>query len=330
MKLSTFEHHGLERVGIIIGENKLADATIAYAAYLHSRGEKKAFKLAEVLVPPSMIEIIEGGESSFKALEEALQALKLTPQMRGPRGEQVVFPLDEVKLKAPVPRPGKILAVAINNKPGFERAIKPPGELHPVYFMKPSTCVIGPYDPIEIPDIGVVGTEIEVGAIIGKKGKNIPIEKADEYVFGYTVHNDITGHEMRDKQEWIISVRPGGEQVRLTYSGRYKCYDTFAPMGPWLVTRDEIGDIQNRKMEARIKGETCQIGSTSDMVFKFPYLISYMSGAHTLEPGDILSGGTVTPAPGWVMAKIDLRKLGGVLESEVEGIGTLKNPIKPI
>lgn len=330
MKLSTFEYNGLERVGIIIDEDKLADVTIAYAAYLHSRGEKKAYKLADVLVPASMIEIIEGGESSLKALREVAQALKLTLQMKGPRGERIVYSLDEVKLKAPVPRPGKILAVAINNKQGFERAIKAPGELHPLYFIKPSTCVIGPYDPIEIPDIGVVGTEIEVGAIIGKKGKNIPIEKVDEYIFGYTVHNDITAHEMRDKQEWIISVRPGGEQVRLTYSGRYKCYDTFAPMGPWLVTQDEMADIQNKKMEARIKGETCQLGSTSDMVFKFPQIISYMSAAHTLEPGDIISGGTVAPAPGWIMSKIDLRKIGGVLESEVEGIGTLKNPIKPI
>ncbi len=330
MKLATYEYNGSDRVGIVMNKDQIADVTLAYSACLHGRGETKAYKLANVMVPPSMLELIEGGETSLQAAKETAQALRANPQMKGPRGERVVYGIAEVKLKAPVPRPGKILAIAINNKQGFERAIKPPGDLHPVYFIKLNTCVTGPYDPLEIPDVGVVGTEIEVGAVIGKKGKNIPVEKADEYIFGYTVHNDLTGHEMRDAKEWIISVRPNGEQFRLTYAGRYKCYDTFAPMGPWLVTRDEIPNIENRKMEARINGQTCQIGSTSDMVFKFPSLISYLSEAHTLEPGDIVSGGTVVPAPGWVMAKIDLRKLGGVLESEVEGIGTLKNPIKPI
>jgi 2-keto-4-pentenoate hydratase/2-oxohepta-3-ene-1,7-dioic acid hydratase in catechol pathway len=324
MKLSTFEYNGLDRVGIVFDKDRLADATIAYAACLHNRGETKAYKLADVLVPPSMLEIIEGGESSLKALLETEQALKSLPQMKGPRGERIIYSMNEVTLKAPVPRPGKILAIAINNKQGFERAIKPPGEPHPLYFIKLNTCVTGPYDFIEIPDIGIVGSEIEVAAIIGKKGKNISIEKVDEHIFGYTVHNDITAFEIRQKQEWIIVVRPGGEQEKLTYPGRYKCYDTFAPMGPWVVTRDEIGNIENRKMEARINGKTCQIGSTSDMVFKFPQLISYLSGAHTLEPGDIISGGTVARDP------IDLRRVGGILESEVEGIGTLKNPIKPI
>ena len=330
MKLATFEYMGTDRVGVVFDENKIADITLAYSGYLYQNEEPKAYQLAEVLVPPSMLKIIEGGQSSLKSAMEAVQAIKTIPNLKGPKGERVIYSLDEVRLKAPVLRPGKILGIAINNRPGFERAIKPDGELHPLYFTKLNTCITGPFDPIEIPNIGVVGTEVEVAIIIGKKGKNIPVEQANEYIFGYTVHNDITAHEIRDKYEWIISVRPNGEQVRLTYSGRYKCYDTFAPMGPWLVTRDEIGDIENRKMEARINGKPCQIGSTSDMVFKFPQIISYMSEAHTLEPGDIISGGTVVAAPGWTMSKIDLRKLRGVLESEVEGIGTLKNPIKPI
>ncbi|MFC2069694.1 fumarylacetoacetate hydrolase family protein [Chloroflexota bacterium] len=330
MRLATFEYNGENRVGIVINEDKVADITLAYASYLHGRGEPKAYKLANILVPPSMLEIIEGGESSLSSAREAAQALKSIPQMKGPKGEQVIFALDEVKLKAPLLRPGKILAIAINNSQGFEKAIKPEGELHPFYFIKLNTCLTGPYDPVEIPDIGIVGSEVEVAAIISKKGKNIPVEKADEYVFGYTVHNDITAHELRDKKEWIISVRSETEQVRLTYAGRYKCFDTFAPMGPWLVTKDEIGDIENRKMEASINNEVCQLGSTSDMTFKFPQLISYLSEAHTLEPGDIISGGTVIGAPGWVNSKIDLRKLGGDLVSTVEGIGTLRNPINAI
>ena len=121
-----------------------------------------------------------------------------------------------------------------------------------------------------------------------------------------------------------------GKESKLTYAGRYKCFDTFAPMGPWIVTRDEIADIGNCKMEARLNDQAVQKGTTADMVFKFPYLISYFSGAHTLEPGDIISSGTCTFAPGWNLQNLDLRKIGGVLESEVTEIGTMKNPIKPV
>jgi 2-keto-4-pentenoate hydratase/2-oxohepta-3-ene-1,7-dioic acid hydratase in catechol pathway len=330
MKVCSFEHKGAERVGILVTENRIADATVAYAGYLDSRGEQKAYELAHVLTPPSMIGIIEGGASSLVALQEALQFATTNPEARGPKGEIVFYSLEEVKLKAPVPRPPKILAPALNHKQVWSRTIRPPTPPHPVYFIKLSTSVTGPHDPIEIPDIGVVGSEIEIGAVVSRKGKNIPIEKAEEYVFGYTVHNDITGHGLRDKEEWIVMKSADGKESKLTYAGRYKCFDTFAPMGPWIVTPDEIGDVHNCAMEARLNKEPVQKGNTADMVFKFPYLISYFSAAHTLEPGDIISSGTCTFAPGWNLQNLDLRKIGGVLESEVAGIGTMRNPIKPI
>jgi len=258
------------------------------------------------------------------------KTLKAKPDMTGPKGEQIIHSLEKVKLLAPVPDPSKILAPALNHRQGWEKVIRPEMEPHPVYFIKLPSCVTGAFDPIEIPDIGVVGSEVEIGAIISKKGKNIPLEEAERYVFGYTIHNDITGHEMRQTQEWIIVKGQDGTEEKLTYAGRYKCFDTFAPMGPWIVTPDEIKDIHNCKMEAKVNEDLVQDGSSADMVFQFPKLISYFSQAHTLEPGDIISSGTVKAAKGWNILRTDLRKLGGVLESRVEGIGVMKNPIKPI
>jgi 2-keto-4-pentenoate hydratase/2-oxohepta-3-ene-1,7-dioic acid hydratase in catechol pathway len=330
MKICTFQRENENRVGVLVDETTIADINIAYASYLYDRVGTRAYKIADVLTPPNMIGTIEGGIISLNAIKETMETFKSKPDMKGPKGEKIFYSLKEVKLMAPVPHPPKILAPALNHRQGWDNLIRPDTEPHPVYFIKLPTCVTGPYDSVEIPDVGVVGSEVEIGAIIGKKGKNIPIEKAEEYIFGYTVHNDITAHELRDTEEWIIVPKPDGGEMRLTYAGRYKCFDTFAPMGPWIVTRDEITDIHNCKMEARVNDQAVQQGTSADMVFKFPQLVSYFSSAHTLEPGDVISSGTCIAAPGWNIISIDLRKLGGVLESEIEGIGIMKNPIQPI
>jgi 2-keto-4-pentenoate hydratase/2-oxohepta-3-ene-1,7-dioic acid hydratase in catechol pathway len=330
MKLCTFESKGFRRAGLIVDKVHLADITNAYAACLFTRGETKAYKIADVLTPPSLIEIAEGGDSSLKAIREVEEVLKSKPDMKGPKGEQIIYALDEVKLAAPIPKPGKILAPAVNHRQGYDKLVRPEVEPHPVYFIKVPSCVTGPFDPIEIPDIGVVGPEIEICAVIGKKGKNIPLEDAEKYVFGYSIHNDITGHGLRQKEDWIIYRETDGTEEKLTYAGRYKCFDTFAPMGPWIVTPDEIQNIHNCKMEAKVNDVLVQEGTSADLVFQFPNLISYFSKVHTLEPGDIISSGTVKAAKGWLISRIDLRKLGGVLESRVEGIGMMRNPIKPI
>ncbi|RJR52370.1 MAG: FAA hydrolase family protein [Desulfobacteraceae bacterium] len=333
MKLGTFVFQNLEHVGLLVEKETVADVTAGYAAYLHDSGSGNAYELAKVLAPRSMLKLIEGGRTSLAAIKETGLFLKGKPDLKGIRGEKIFYSLDEVNLRAPIPRPPKILAPALNHKQVWERIIGPTKtNPHPVYFIKLSTCVTGPYDPIEIPDIGVVGSEVEIGLVVGRRGKNIPIENAEEYIFGYTIHNDITAHELRDKEEWVSikSAANDGKEMRITYAGRYKCFDTFAPMGPWLVTKDEMPSIQNCPMEARLNGKPIQKGTTADMVFNFSEILSYFSKAHTLEPGDILSSGTCTFAPGWNLKNVDLRKIGGVLESEVDGIGTLRNPIKPI
>ena len=330
MKLCTFEFQGMTRVGLVLDNERLADVTVAYAAYLHNRGETKAYRLADVLTPPAMLEIIEGGASSLDAIRKAAEYVNAEPAALGPRGEEIIYALKDVHLNAPVPRPRKILGPNWNNKNDQERIIRPPGEPHPFYAIKLATSVTGPFDPIEIPDVGAVISEVEAAVVIGKKGKNITAEQAPEYIFGYTVANDLTAMDMRDKQEWVIVKLPNGEQIRISSAARYKCLDTFCPMGPWLVTAEEI-DIHNCRMEARIDNELDQTGTTADMVFNFFQLIAYFSKAHTLEPGDVILSATVPLAPErkkGKLGKVDLSKGRKVLESEIQGIGVIRNPIK--
>jgi 2-keto-4-pentenoate hydratase/2-oxohepta-3-ene-1,7-dioic acid hydratase in catechol pathway len=329
MKLCSFTAGGATRVGALTSDGKVADVNYAYAALLSSKGSIKPQQMADVITPANMIGLIESGEAGKDAIREALAFLEKNPNAEGLQGEQILHEQNEIRFEAPVPNPSKIFSIAINNKQKFEIADKPE-EPHPLYFIKVPTCVIGPYDSIEIPDIGIVGSEAEVAFIIGKKGRLIPEDQAESYVYGYTVHNDITAHELRDTKEWIVSKRPEGDK-RLTYAGRYKCFDTFAPMGPWLTTADEIPDINNVEINAYVNDKLVQTGSTSDMFFKIPFLVNYLSGAHTLLPGDIVSWGTVQrPVEGVNFQKIDLRGWGGVLVTEASGLGTIKNPIKAI
>ena len=328
MKLCTFNAGQDDRVGLTIDGETIVDVNLAYAGILNAAGEPKASPLADVVAPPEIIELIKGGASTEVALGEVAKAAA-KGGLTGPNGEQAMFKADDVHIKAPVPAPSKIFAIAINNKQKFHIAEKPDCEEHPNYFIKVPTCLTGPYDPIEIPDIGIVGSEIEVAAVISKTARFVKPEDAMDHIYGFMTHNDITAHELRDTSEWIVSKRPEGD-VRLTYSGRYKCFDTFSPMGPWLVTKDEIKDINNLSMVARHNGKDVQVGSTDDMVFGWDYLIPYLSAAHTLYPGDIVSWGTVISPEGVNFQKIDLRGEGGYLESEVEQLGTLNNPIKPI
>lgn len=251
----------------------------------------------------------------------------------------VLSPDDETRLgarnpelssfAAPVTRPPKFFAVAINGRANWERSIKPEGATAQ-YFIKLRTCITGPGDPVEIPDIGSVGPEVELAVIIGKGGKHIPENHALDHVFGYTIHNDLTAHDLRSQKSWIKLVRKDGTEEQLTYPGRWKNFDTFSPMGPWLITPDEIGDPENLRMSARLNDDLVQDGTTADFVFKVPQLISFLSQAHTLEPGDIISTGTVPPVAPWTMAGMDLRKYGGQITCEIEGMGQQINPIKAV
>lgn len=221
---------------------------------------------------------------------------------------------DLQKLLAPF-RPTTVYAIGLNYRQhAIESGLSAPAD--PVMFNKPITAVQHPGGPIELPRVAgsdEVDYEVELGVVIGRTGKNIPVESALDHVLGYTCANDVSA------RDWQI--KRGGSQW-----GRGKMFDTFLPLGPCLTTADEIPDPQQLKLRSSVNGEVRQDGATDDMIFDVATLISFLSASTTLLPGTLIITGTphgvgmgFTP-PRWLRA-------GDEVTIEIEGIGTLTNPI---
>jgi len=237
------------------------------------------------------------------------------------------------KLLAPVPRPGKIVA-AIVNTVGMLGG-KDLGLKHPRLDMKAPSSVVGPGAIVVAPETGI-RPEVELAAVIGRRISRGNRSDAAGSIFGYTVLNDVTAPKdsRDDAYEAFRRDKKTGEIRRTTMRGplfRSKNHDTFCPMGPEIVTADEIGDVSNLKMTTKFDGTLVQDGSTSEYIFSPADIVSFVSGFLTLDPGDVVSCGSV----GWtreVLKDLDpteyvLPAGGGVLELEIEGIGVLRNPV---
>ena len=294
MKLATFSPlpSGQPRPGILL-DKRLIDIPAALGA-------------AEAT--STMLGIIRAGAPMLKRLR-ALAAKK----------DAATLDLTEVKLHAPIPRPSKnVFCVGWNYLEHFEEGAKKlhdDRELpkHPVFFSKVPTAVNGPYDTIPFP--ANVSTsmdwEVELGLVVGTGGKDITEADAMRHVFGYTVINDVS---IRDVQ------RRHGNQWH-----KGKSFDGTCPMGPWIVTADEI-DPENLRVTCRVNGVTKQDSSTKFLFFKLPRLIAELSAGMTLEPGDILSTGT-PQGVGYARTPPEFLRPGDLLETEIEGIGILRNPV---
>jgi len=256
----------------------------------------------------SMLGIIRAGAPMLEKLR-ALAAKK----------DAVTVALADVKLHAPIPRPAKnVFCVGWNYLEHFEEGAKKlhdDRELpkHPVFFSKVPTAVNGPYDTIPFPSnvSTSMDWEVELGLVVGTGGKDITEADAMRHVFGYTVINDVS---IRDVQ------RRHGNQWH-----KGKSFDGTCPMGPWIVTADEI-DPENLRVACRVNGVTKQDSSTKFLYFKLPRLIAELSAGMTLEPGDILSTGT-PPGVGYARTPPEFLKPGDLLETEIEGIGVMRNPV---
>lgn len=214
--------------------------------------------------------------------------------------DQFEFPISSVKFLPPV-EPTKIVAVGLNYiDHANELGIPVPEE--PIIFLKPPSAVIGDQDPIVLPKLSSrVDYEGELGVVIGKRCRNVSKEKAKDFILGYTCFNDVTARDLQVKDgQWT----------------RAKSFDTFAPVGPYIV---EIGDASNLKIETRVNGEIRQSSSTSNMIFDVFTLLEFISSIMTLEKGDLIATGTP--------AGIGMLKDGDLVEVEIEGIGVLRNPV---
>lgn len=219
--------------------------------------------------------------------------------------------LASVRLGAPLRRPGKIIAIGLNYRDHAEEQKLAPPE-RPVVFAKFASAIIDPGEAIEIPPASDhIDYEVELAVVIGRRGRAIAPEKAREHVFGYTIINDITARDLqKSDRQWV----------------RAKSFDTFCPMGPMLVTADEIAFPPRRDLRLRVNGELRQSSNTSQLIFDVPTLVSYLSEAFTLEPGDIISTGTPAGVGVYRNPPVFL-KPGDVVEAEIDGLGTLRSPV---
>jgi 2,4-didehydro-3-deoxy-L-rhamnonate hydrolase len=221
--------------------------------------------------------------------------------------------LGEARLHAPLARPGKIVAIGLNYE---DHAAETGAEIpeKPVVFAKYPNTIIGPGAPIRIPPIAEqIDYEAELAVVIGRRARNVPEGEALEYVFGYANSNDVSARDLQFSE--------GGQWTRS------KSIDTFLPLGPYVATRDEIPDPQNLYIRAILNGEVVQDGTTSKMIFPVAELVSFLSTGMTLEPGDIIITGT---PPGVGMARDPQlwMKPGDEVSIEIEGLGTLTNPVE--
>jgi 2-keto-4-pentenoate hydratase/2-oxohepta-3-ene-1,7-dioic acid hydratase in catechol pathway len=280
MKLVTFTHNNETRVGAVVDE-----------AVVDGQGDST--------LPASMIEFLASGAAGLAAMRQLIA------------GGSHRIPLSEVKLRAPVPRPGKYLAISLNyadhiEETGFE---KPE---YPTFFTKQSSCVIAYNDAIYRPKVSdKLDYEGELALVIGKRCRHVPVDKAHQVIAGFTIANDVS---VRD---W---------QIRSPTWTLGKSFDTAGPLGPWIVTADEIGDPHNLNLKTWIDDELRQDSNTRHMIFNCYEMVAYLSQAMTLEPGDVIATGT----PSGVGVKMKPRgymKPGQTARIEIEGLGTLINPV---
>ena len=295
MKLVTYSPlpSGKPRPGLVIEGQRVIDIPAALGADADTN---------------TMLGIIQAGP----AMLERLRNLEKNPPA-------AMAKLADVKLHAPIPRPAKnVFCVGWNYLEHFDEGAKKLQDNRelpkwPVFFSKATTAVNGPFDPV--PFEAKVSTsldwEVELGMIIGTTGKNIAEGDAMRHVFGYTVINDVS---WRDLQR-----RHGGQW----HKG--KSLDGTCPMGPWIVTADSI-DPNNLRVSCRVNGVTKQDSNTKHLYFKLPRLIADLSAGMTLEAGDVISTGT-PEGVGFARNPPEFLKPGDLLETEIEGIGVLRNPI---
>jgi acylpyruvate hydrolase len=314
MRLVTFAYRGSQRVGVVDGE-RIIDANRAYAALLRERGDLRACALADALVPAEMLGVLQGGDRALAAIREAQgfvrAGLGSGGQGEALRREGIVFAAGEVALKAPLPRPGKLILLGLNYRDHAEETGQKIPEV-PTLFSKYANSVIGPGEAILIPRATEqIDYEAEFAFVIGRRGYEIPEERALEYVVGYTIVNDVSARDYQFvTSQWMVG----------------KTFDTHCPMGPTLVLTDEVPDPHALDLQLSIGGEVLQKSNTRQLIFKIPETIAYLSRIMTLEPGDVISTGTpagvgfTRKPPRWL-------RPGETVRVEIARLGVLENPV---
>lgn len=279
MKLATFTENHRRRIGIVEAD-RICDLAAAAPS-----------------LPQTMIAFLRAGPD---ALDEARSAMASNPRWLN---------LSSVRLEAPVPRPGKVLAIGLNYMDHIRETGRTPPEAQ-IWFAKQATCIVGPDAAIEIPAVSdKVDFEAELCVVIGRRCRNVPRARAHEVIAGYMCGNDVS---VRDWQARSPTMMMG------------KGFDTHGPTGPWIVTPEDIPDPQALTISCTVNGQIMQQASTSEMLFDIAAQIEHLTAAFTLEPGDVIFTGTPAGVGNARTPPIRL-KPGDKVSVEIEKIGRLDN-----
>jgi acylpyruvate hydrolase len=309
VQLVTYQHEGQARTGVQL-EGKIVDLNRAYRAFLSRKGDEDELAVADGRVPVDMISLLNGGDASLAAAREAVAfARELGPEVRD---QGIIYAVDEVTLLAPVLRPAKVICVGLNYRAHAEESGATVPD-YPALFHKVVTSVIGPGQAVLIPYRSEkLDYEVELAVVIGKRGKHIKEAEALSYAAGYTCANDISARDLQSRtSQWTTG----------------KMMDASCPLGPVLVTRDEVPDPNALSIKTLLNGEVMQASNTADMIFSVPYIISYISEIITLEPGDVILTGTPEGIGDRRTPPVYL-KAGDTVSVTIEKLGTLTNPVE--
>jgi 2-keto-4-pentenoate hydratase/2-oxohepta-3-ene-1,7-dioic acid hydratase in catechol pathway len=322
MRLVTFDTaDGRRRIGAVISERQILDLNAAASLYLRDVEKDPVYdRVANARVPTDMRGLFEGGDRSLVLANQATEhARQLSPKTRGPAGEILFHQIGEVKLRAPI-EPKKFFHTAGNFREHHEEAQKA-GFSHPVMpwivFFQNTDAIIGPDEPVIFPDhlTQELDYELELAVVLRKAGKHFNAEQAADYIGGYVIFNDLTARDIqrREMKSGVFSF--------------CKAIDSFCPLGPWIVTADEIPDPHNLAMELRVNGELRQQSHSKKMSVKIPEILAHYS-AMGYSAGDVVSTGTVSGVAAFSAdPKAWYLKPGDVMECEIEKIGILRNPV---
>lgn len=319
MRFVTFAHRGSLRNGILAGED-IVDLNRALELLYTETGRPRAASLAVHVAPPGdLCAFLEGGAAHLHDAEAAMERVR--PRLQAERDlclrAGLAFHASEITLRAPVSRPGKVACMWVNYPAhGVEVSVETP-KTDPVFFAKFPSVVVGPGEPIVLPSVSrQVDYEAELALVIGREAKNVPEERAFDCIVGYTIFNDVSA---RDFNLDRVVGAPAPYLIQ-------KTFDTFAPMGPALVTADEVGDPQQLGIRLWVDDELLQDGNTRHMQHKIPRIVSYLSRVATLRPGDVIATGTPPGAGHWRKPPRYLQP-GNRVRIEIPPLGMLENPV---
>ena len=298
MKLVRFSTNGqTPRLGVLQGD-RIADLQASVAASLTRRGVTRAAELAAALVPSSTRAFLEGGP--------------LVEEMVGGIKEWVTVPANAARLHAPITDPNKFICIGLNYRDHAEEANQPIPKEPPI-FAKWSNAILDPNEPILRPrGSNQLDWEVELGVVIGKTARFVSKDKALDYVWGYTIINDVSARDFQFiGSQWMAGKIP----------------ETFAPVGPYIADRTEIPDPHVLELKLWVNGKQMQGGNTKTFIFDVRYIVSYLSGLMTLSPGDLIATGT-PPGVGFARKPPVFLQPGDTCRLEITGLGQIENPVK--